>query len=503
MDTRRLNIAQARKLAKDLLKSGDQSRFLTSHPEFAKGVQRPPKLSDAQWVVARKAGFESWARLKHALERRDSDRARNAAALIESALDGDLPRSVSLLDSDGDLSAQDFATALVTGDVEVVEELLGEDPTQARGTYSRRKLPPLFLCTRSALAARGREGDFAGCARALCAAGCDVNQRIAFDPPWQGSNGSPLYYAAGFHGNRELAKALLDLGASPNDAETLYHSVEKNDPELLRLLHPYNRDMGEWSYAFIHLMDFESPEAARTMLELGVDLTHRHPQSGETALHWAVKNGRSPKTLTMLLQAGADPAAKDAGGMGAYARAARSGDAAAAGAMERFGYREELDGMSRLMLAAALLDSAGVAAVVAETPNIWERVGTCESSALHRAAAGGRVGAVRGLIRLARFDPAVRDETGATALHHACLNGEVEVVRELVQAGAPLNIKDYTHESSPIGWTCWASENPPFADRQRELAEIAAMLLRAGSDSPVGLSGSEGIMEVLMREGGG
>jgi ankyrin repeat protein len=501
VDIDRLNLSQARKLAKELLRAPDLDRFRLHHPS---AVGRPLKLADCQRVIAREAGFVSWAQLKHTLEQRDSDTAQRAADLVEAAIGGDLPRTLSLIKQFPQLTSHNFAAALVCGNCETAADLLEEDPSLARNTYSTRQLPPLLLCTRTALARKGLQTapvvpDFEGCVRLLVAAGCDVNQIVPFDPPWQSSSGTPLYWAAGYHGHRDLARVLLELGATPNDGETLYHSVEKGDPELMRLLHPNNRSLSEWSYSFLHLMDYEDTATAECMLQLGVNLAHRHPQSGETPLHWAVKHSRSAKMIELLCRYGADPAAPDGGGVGAFARAARSGNFIAAGAIERSGYREPLDPVSQLMLSAAMNDSAAVEKVVAAHPEVLSQITEHDRTALHRAAEAGRADAVAGLIRYARIDPASVDTSGSTALHHASLYGHVETVRALIEANAPLDLPDRTHNALPIGWACWGSINPPFSRRENELCAVVEMLLAAGSPRPPQDSGSPRIREILRR----
>lgn len=44
------------------------------------------------------------------------------------------------------------------------------------------------------------------------------------------------------------------------------------------------------------------------------------------------------------------------------------------------------------------------------------------------------------------------DETGATPLHHAALNGHREVVRLLVERGAEINSIDSEFGATPTGW---------------------------------------------------
>ena len=70
----RPSLEQLHKQARDLLRqyrSGDPGaadRFRACNPRFVSSDHGRPVLADAQFVIARESGFESWARLKHHLE---------------------------------------------------------------------------------------------------------------------------------------------------------------------------------------------------------------------------------------------------------------------------------------------------------------------------------------------------------------------------------------------------------------------------------------------------
>lgn len=49
-------------------------------------------------------------------------------------------------------------------------------------------------------------------------------------------------------------------------------------------------------------------------------------------------------------------------------------------------------------------------------------------------------------------DPIARDEDGATALHHAAWDGDVELIQRLRAAGADANITDLQYQTTPLGW---------------------------------------------------
>ena len=45
-----------------------------------------------------------------------------------------------------------------------------------------------------------------------------------------------------------------------------------------------------------------------------------------------------------------------------------------------------------------------------------------------------------------------RDESGATALHHAAFEGQTDIARLLVEKGADINARDGKFNATPAGW---------------------------------------------------
>ena len=66
-----------------------------------------------------------------------------------------------------------------------------------------------------------------------------------------------------------------------------------------------------------------------------------------------------------------------------------------------------------------------------------------ESRSLHRLSH---------LIRTFPSDPNRRDEDGATALHHAAWEGDLELIRRLLDAGADPTITDARFGTTALGW---------------------------------------------------
>lgn len=67
-------------------------------------------------------------------------------------------------------------------------------------------------------------------------------------------------------------------------------------------------------------------------------------------------------------------------------------------------------------------------------------------------------------------DPDARDDTGATALHHAAWDGDVELIGRLLDAGADPTITDARFDATPLGWAEHAYQNEA-ADVLRPLTQ--------------------------------
>lgn len=59
---------------------------------------------------------------------------------------------------------------------------------------------------------------------------------------------------------------------------------------------------------------------------------------------------------------------------------------------------------------------------------------------------------VRPVVVTAPDDPNARDEDGATPLHHAAWDGDLEMIRQLLDAGADPTVTDREHEATPLEW---------------------------------------------------
>jgi ankyrin repeat protein len=69
-----------------------------------------------------------------------------------------------------------------------------------------------------------------------------------------------------------------------------------------------------------------------------------------------------------------------------------------------------------------------------------------------------------------------------TPLHQAAWFGQPDNARLLIDAGAPLDVFDATHQSSPLGWAVHGSRySGGAAEHQDAYVALVRMLLEAGS----------------------
>src|SRR5262249_10635924 len=118
-------------------------------------LSSPFTLSEAQFVVAREAGFSSWPRMKHQLEASDAQKADVTEVVIDAAFAGndDLVRTVLLQDRVTILRSIHASCAIADADSAIA--LIETNTQLAKDRGGSRKWPPaLYLCC-----SRYRRGD--------------------------------------------------------------------------------------------------------------------------------------------------------------------------------------------------------------------------------------------------------------------------------------------------------------------------------------------------------
>ena len=253
---------------------------------------------------------------------------------------------------------------------------------------------------------------------------------------------SALYGAAGVLHDPELTRVLLEAGADPNTeprfGDALYHSVEAESTECLRILLEHGADP-RGSNALAHALDYPHLEHVRLLLEAGADANE-----GALLVH-AVRRGRDPEFLRLLAEHGAE--------------------------LEELGASTELSPEERVVAAVARGERPQEPLPAEPSPDAQE--------VLILAALGGRLDLVVDLVG-PRFFGHVGGGPPGTLLHHAAWVGDPEIVRTLLERGADPVARSGAEFDTPLAWAALGSQ--AWRERGRDYVAVAELLLEAGAE---------------------
>jgi len=453
-----------------------------------------PSIALAQLAIAREYGFLSWPRLKFHIEGLTLDADERATALLASAMSADLRRARALLDADPALARHDLACACATGEADDVSRRLAARPAAVNEpTGPNGWAPILYACFSRLL--RGdaeRAPGIREVVRLLLAAGADPNAFYINDDQWLQV---ALYGAAGIAGDPELTRMLLAAGANPTDDregltgnEVLYHACEFPDPTCAMLVIDAGCMQDFVDYDLGRALNFPNAEMIEMFCTHGARADAGH-------LHQAVWRRRPPRTVDVLLNAGAPIDAPDEHGLTPLQVAVRWGDDAVAALLRERGADESAVTDDDRALGAYLSGRDGTAPGGVPLSALDEMV----ILSIQR----GEINAMRRLLDAgARIDgdPDGEDDP----LGQACWRGRVQMTRELVERGAALTFRT---GGSAIGAAlhgsrhCSEPEGGPSMRTVDEIpkepyAEIVRILLAAGATVPerMGENGARGAM---------
>jgi ankyrin repeat protein len=492
------NLEQQRKLAKDLIRAardGDPAaltRIRAVRPDAA-APPRSLKLADAQLAVAREGGFESWPTLVADLQERD------VKAFCDALCAGDIPRTQQLL---------------------------------ASAHVRKRINDPMFDFGQRAAHIAAKNATML---RTLIAAGADVNMKS----DWE--NGP---YTVLDNADEDTARFLMAHGAklTPNVAARLGWL-----DELRTLVHADG--------ALVHARggDGQQPlHEARTvaiadfLLDRGAGVDVRCIDHQSTPAQYALAD--RPDVCRHLLERGATPDIFMAARLGDVRLATRLLDTdpecVAARINEpgyppvppfniycwsigfsmsphevalKFDHRDVHDLLAarsparvRFLNALVTADEHAANAVLAEDPSLLRSLTRQDHAHLAQAIFDERFDAADLMLTLG-FDPAAPGVDGGTALHAACWVGSVRMVeRLLARGGVPLDARDSTHKSTPLGWAAFGSvhrrargaDYPGVVDRLVAAgADITAVGNRNGSSLLQMAEGNPAMQAALRRHG--
>lgn len=493
-----VNLEQQRKLAKELIRAarGGDPAALARLQAVRSDVADPArvlKLSDAQLAIARESGFASWPKLVEHFHQRD---------------------------------IKAFCDAVQSGDVQIVRRLL------ASAHVKKQINAPMFSFGQRAAHIGAKSADMLD---VLMTAGADVNLRSEW------GNGP---YTVLDQSNEDTARFLLARGATltANVAARLgwfdeLRRLVEADPTLV---HARGGDGQQ------PLHEAKTVAIADFLLDHGADVDARCIDHKSTPAQYALAD--RPDVCRRLLDRGATPDIYMPARLGDVALAARllDADPAAAGARInapgyapvppmhiycwtlgfglsphdvalKFGHRD----VHELLVARSSARVSFINAVMAaDEPAARAHLETDPSvlSSLTRAGHGhlahvifaGRFRVAELMLRLG-FDETAPGPDGGSSLHAACWMGNVRMVEMFLERGrVPVEARDPTHFSTPLGWAAYGSVH-----RRASGADYVAVvdrLVAAGADvdAPgnkenksllVMADGNSAVQEALRRHG--
>jgi ankyrin repeat protein len=481
-----LNLEQQRKLAKDLIRAardGDAAALARINAVRPDAGTPPRSLTsaDAQLAVAREAGFESWPKLVAALQERD---------------------------------VRAFCDAVRRGDVPHAQQLLAFTHVQNRIN------DPMFAFGQRAAHIAAKNAMMLS---TLIAAGADVNLKS----DWE--NGP---YAVLDNSTEDTARFLLAHGAklTANVAARLGWLDELRTLVSVdgSVVHARGGDGQQ------PLHEACTVEIADFLADHGAGLDVRCIDHQSTPAQYALVD--RPDVCRRLLERGATPDIFMTARLGDTALATRLLDADPACVAARInepGYAPVPPfniycwsigwGMSphdvalkfdhhdvhdllvarspariRLIDAVLRADAQAANAVLSDDRSLFPSLTRQDHGRLAQAIFHERFDAADLMLALG-FDPAAPGVDGGTALHAACWVGNVRMVeRLLAKGGVPLDARDPTHQSTPLGWAAFGSVHRRA--KGADYPAVADRLVAAGADITA-LGNGEGLTLLTMAQG--
>jgi Ankyrin repeat len=514
----RPNLEQLKKQAKSLLRAAQDRdagalRRLAALPAFSDKspdqIASGAALHDAQSVIAREHGFESWASLREEVEARTLSFDAAVEEFVRCATGGASGRADRLLALHPAIASATLHTALVLGDAAAVEARLGDRPELATTSGGPQDWEPLLYVCHTCLhrSVPARVDGLVRIARALLALGANPNAEYHWN--WHPElPRTALWASVCTAESLTLADVLLAAGANPTDGVTMHIAGGGGNLAALELLHCYGVNVNGVPGGvppLVYMMQWSvNPAGPFWLLEHGADANLAWGNDAEAPLHVAARRWDLPM-VARLVAHGADPRQPRADGSTPHTLAELHGNHDIAVWLLAHGAIDELSEIDRFIAACARADRTAAEALLAARPGLARELRPEHHLMLQRPAESGNVAALETMLACG-FDPNVGDKDHVTALHRASMSGSVDAVRVLLAAGADVNAHDGMFAAPPL---VWAVEGRTHARDGADHVGVARQLLAAGSPTqwmpPAGAPDPERTLDALadlVREAG-
>lgn len=488
----RPNLEHLKKLAKSLLhaaRDGDASaleRFCLL-PAFAKKSVAELRdaglaLHDAQSVIAREHGFQSWNALREHVEERSLSFAAAVDEFVRCATGSAAARAQRLLALHPGIAHASLQTELVLGDVDAVKARLISQPSLAKQPGGIQNWEPLLYVCHTCLHREdpARQAGLAAIATELLDRGANPNAEYH----WQWHPELPrtaLWGALCATSYLPLAEVLLQRGANPTDGVSTHITAGSDNIEALELLHRYGMNPngipgGVPPLRYI-LSWGEKTVGAQWLLEHGADPNLSWDEHGDAPIHIAALRWDVP-LMELLARYGADLHRRRRDGRTALTVAELQGNAPVAAWLRAHGAQDELSPLERFVAACTSGDRTRAETMLRSNPELRGQLRQEHHLMMHVPAERGDAAVLETMLACG-FDPNARDHDGVTALHRASMAGRVEAVRVLIKHAAAVDPLDGMFAAPPLVWAAEGRGHPsrPGAD----YLAVARLLIAAGS----------------------
>jgi uncharacterized protein len=462
------NLRKSAKRWLKALREGDASareRLHHVHPS----APSEPTLRDVQHALARERGHESWVSLKASV---GEGPTRNAAQLatggtthaervstfltfacwdhhVHGKSDHRMydRAAARLLAQHPEIARDSLFTAIVSGEVGMVDDVLRERPDAAREAGGPRGWTPILYLCFTRFSHPATLANALRIARALLERGANPNDfYMAGDARYsaltgvagEGEQDAPRQPYA-----HELFQLLLDYGANPFDVQVLYDTHFSGDVLWwLELIYAHTVKAGrtaEWADPNWSMLDMGGyGSGARFLLDLAIK--KGNPRLAE----WVLAHG-----------AGADPQpARDERfpTTSVYEYAISEGQDEIADLLVRHGATRVTPTLSdedQFIKACLRLDRAEIQRHLEQHPEYLR-----SPAALFAAARRDRADVVAHLLDLG-VPIEIEGSHGQRALHEAAGQNALSVARLLIERGAEIDPRERSYGSTPIGFASY------------------------------------------------
>ena len=488
----RPNLEQLKKQAKSLLHAAraadatalERFRLL---PAFARKTLAERSaaglaLHDAQSVIAREYGFESWNALREHVEERSLSFAGAADEFVRCATGSAAARAMRLLALHPGIAHANLYTELVLGDAERVKERLRAQPALATQSGGLQEWEPLlYVCHTCLNRERPAIADgLVAIARELLDRGANANAEYH----WRWHPELPrtaLWGALCGTNHLPLAEALLERGANPTDGVSLHITAGGGNLPALELLARFKVDPNGVPGGvppLRYLLSWaDTPVGARWLLEHGADPNLAWSQHGDAPIHVAAQRW-DVAMMELLAQHGADIHQRRIDGRTALTLAELHGNEPVAAWLRAQGAKDELSPLERFAAACSRGDRTGADALLRSNPQLRGQLGK-EHHLMMQVRAERGDAAVLATMLACGFDPNVPDHDGVTTLHRSAMAGRADATRVLLAHGASAAALDGMFSGTPLLWAAegWSHATLPGV----AYVAVARLLIAAGS----------------------